>query len=399
MMRNNCFKSLFTVVLMFLGFVVMSQINGEHYVYDHDTLIYTDDNNIFQVENLGSTINSSHVESGPRITPDGKTLYFFRVNHPDNIANTQDIWMSSYVEKDSSWTQAVHVKEPLNCHGQNAVHWISRDGETMLLHNKYYKNGTVGNGVSITHRKEGVWTFPKALKIKGYKNHQVCSFFMNDDMNTLLMCVQQKKTFGHQDIYVSFKKGKSGNKWSKPLNMGNTLNSSETEATVWLNHSSDTIYFSSNGQLNTLGGMDVYRAIRTDTSNWTSWTRPVNLGAPYNTLDDEYYFSIPDEGDYIYMAHHFEHLTTDSLAHSDIVRIRLKELFVEPYLIVTGRLFDDWSKDTIPGIVSFKIFQSGKVVATDTTRRRVLCKITRSRKIFIPRSKYCRRIFSSRWNT
>lgn len=366
-MKKGLNKFFYFMFLLSFSSFVKGQLNGEHYIYDHDTLIYSADSNIFSVENLGENINSSHVESGPRISPDGKRLYFFKVNHPQNIGGSQDIWVSNYVAKDSSWTKAVHMKQPINSYGQDAVHWISGDNKTMLLHNKYYKNGTVDNGVSITHLKDGVWTLPKALKIKGYKNHEVCSFFMNDDQNVLLMCIQQKDTYGHQDIYYSKKKGTTLNKWTKPANMGPVLNTAGTEATVWMNHRQDTIYFSSNGHKNTLGGMDVYRAVRADTSSWTMWTKPVNLGSPYNTADDEYYFSIPDEGDYIYMAHHFEHLESDSLPHSDIVRIRLKELYIEPFLIVTGRLFDDWSKDTIPGIVTFKIYQSGKVVASDTT--------------------------------
>jgi OmpA-OmpF porin, OOP family len=376
MKRNNnilkaLFSGLFLIILCLKGY---SQINGEHYVYDHDTTILASDSNLYEVENLGANINSSHVESGPRVSPDGKSLYFFRVNHPKNLAGTEDIWVSHYVSKDSSWTKAERMKEPINSYGQDAVHWISRDGKTMLLHNKYYKNGTVGNGVSITYKGKEGWTFPKALKIKGYKNQAICSFFLNDDMSTLLMCVEQKKnTTGKQDLYVAFKKGESGRKFSKPENLGPILNTAGVEATVWMNHKEDTIYFSSNGQKNTVGGMDVYRAIRTDKSNWTSWNKPVNLGTPYNTPDDEYYFSIPDEGDYIYMAHHFEHLHSDSVgqAHSDIVRIRIKELFIEPYLVVRGRLFDDWTKDTIPGIVTFKIFESGKIVAQDTTVKNI----------------------------
>ncbi len=356
------------VLIFFVSQNVCSQTIGENYIYNHDTLI-TKDKSIYQVENLGANINSSHAESGPKISPDGKNLYFFKVVHDQNIGGSQDIWQSTYVPSDSSWTKATHVQKPLNSYGQDAVHWISKDGNTMLLHNEYYKNGTVGNGVSITHKVDGKWSFPKALKIKGYRNNQVCSFFMNDDKDALLMCVQQKDkhTYGLQDIYVSERKGLSLIKWGKPKNLGPILNTAGKEATVWLNHTQDTIYFSSNGHKNSIGGMDVYRSFRTDTSNWTSWSKPVNLGVPYNTKDDEYYFSIPDKGDYIYMAHHFENLKSDTLAHSDIVRIRIKDLFIEPFLQVTGRFFDDFSKDTIPGVINFSVSNTGKSVFLDTT--------------------------------
>ena len=219
----------------------------------------------------------------------------------------------------------------------------------------------MGNGVSITHKNGDKWSKPERLKIKGYENHEVCSFIMSDDMNVMIMCIQQKGTYGKQDLFVSFKKGK--HKYSKPMNMGPVLNTPGVEATAWLNHTEDTLYFSSNGHPNSVGGMDIYRSVRLDSTVWDVWSKPENMGVPYNTSDDEYYFSIPDEGDYIYMAHHFEGLS-DSVAHSDIVRIRLKE---PPVLEVTGRIFDDYTKEPIAGNIVFKIKKNGKIVAKDKT--------------------------------
>lgn len=366
-MKNINLKRALLFAFCMLSFFAKAQNSEKEYVYNRDTIILSADSNIYSVENLGLNINSDYVESGPRISPDGSTLYFFRVNHPENIAGTEDIWTSTYQKEDSSWSAAQHMEAPLNCYGQNAVHWISEDGKTLLLHNVYYKNGTVGNGVSISHKEEDGWSFPEKLKIKGYKNNGICSFYMNGDMNVLLMCIEQKDSKGLQDIYVSFAKGKSGKRWTKPLNMGSSLNTAGTEATVWLNQSEDTLYFSSNGHRGSVGGMDVYRSVRTDTASWTEWSKPVNLGEPYNTPHDEYYFTIPDKGGYIYMAHRFNQGTDSVISNSDIVRIRLKEKFIEPYLLVSGFLFDDYSKDTIPGLVTFKIFESGKIVAEENS--------------------------------
>lgn len=352
------------IVSFFISASLQAQIRGESYVYDRDTTIIGSDSSIFEVENLGETVNSSHVESGPRISPDGKSLYFFRINHPKNVAGTRDIWVSNFQEEDSTWSRAKHLGSPLNCHGPNGVHWISPDGNTMLVHNTYLKNGTMGNGVSITSKKNDEWSMPEALKIKKYKNEEVCSFILSDDMSVLIMCIKQKDTRGKQDLYVSQRIRK--NKFSKPVNMGSTLNTVETEATAWLNHTSDTLYFSSNGHPNSVGGMDVYKSARTSKENWTSWTTPQNIGIPYNTTDDEYYFSIPDEGDYIYMAHHFENLS-DSVPHSDIVRMRLKEKKIDPFLVLTGDIYDDFSKEKIPGKISIKLKDKDQVVLNAQT--------------------------------
>ncbi|MBY0424942.1 MAG: OmpA family protein, partial [Cytophagales bacterium] len=86
------------------------------------------------VENLGPNVNSEYEESGPVISYDEKTLYFFRKGHPENLRGTADIWYCAHVN-DSTWSPAVRMDKPINDLGENSVHAISPDGNTLLLHN------------------------------------------------------------------------------------------------------------------------------------------------------------------------------------------------------------------------------------------------------------------------
>lgn len=331
---------------------------GPH-IYDHDTTIKKGDD-IFVVENLGDKINSTHIESGPRISPNGTQLYFFRVNHPKNYSHTRDIWVSEYNEEDSTWDEALHMKPPLNNYGDNSVHSISPDGKTLLLHNVYMKNGLTKNGVSITQYDEskGKWSFPKPLKIKGYKNDQTCSFYLCEDMNTLILAIHAKDSQGEQDLYVSFKDEKG--KWSAPLNLGPTINTEYSEATAFVATDGETLYYSSNGKPGKgphIGGYDIYKTTRLD-SSWTNWSEPVNMGTPWNTPDDEFYFSIPAKGDYSYLSHHF--MGSDSSDHSDIVRIKMIE---HPTLLAHVRVFDDYTKERIGSAVKVRKAKSTEASA------------------------------------
>ncbi len=52
----------------------------------------------FIPHNLGSNVNSAYPEINPIISLDGKTIYFTRVNHPDNTVGkikSQDVWFCS----------------------------------------------------------------------------------------------------------------------------------------------------------------------------------------------------------------------------------------------------------------------------------------------------------------
>jgi outer membrane protein OmpA-like peptidoglycan-associated protein len=333
---------------------------GAH-IYDHDTTIIQDNGDIYKVENLGDKINSRHIESGPRISPNGKQLYFFRVDHPENYSHTRDIWVSEYSDEDSTWGEATHLKYPLNNYGDNSVHSISPDGEILLLHNVYMKKGGLTkNGVSMATWNESKesWNFPEKLKIKGYKNDQTCSFYLANDNKTLILAINGENSLGEQDLYVSFLDDRG--KWSEPLNMGTDLNSDLSEATAFLDSDGETLYYSSNGR-GGLGGYDIFKSTRLD-STWTKWSKPMNMGAPFNTPDDEFYFSIPEKGDYSYLSHHF--FGADSAEHSDLVRIKMVD---RPQLIVHGEVYDFYTGERISAGVVVKKTEPSKeqILAAD----------------------------------
>lgn len=332
--------------------------------YEDDAIHIDDDSTHYHIDNLGENVNAGHLSSGPRISPDGKRLYFFKINDEKNINGSRDIWVSDLDSKDSTWKVAKHMDPPLNNLGANSVHWISGDGKTLLLHNIYLKNGTEKNGVSISKRdKNGVWSFPKALKIKGYKNKAVCSFDLSHDEKVLLCAINQKgDTYGEQDLYVSFKTGE--NSYSKPVNLGPVINTKKIEATAFLSPDGKTLFFSSNGHPNSLGGFDIYESKRLD-STWTLWSPPRHIGAPFNTNDDDFYFSTPDKTDYVYLSRHFGNKTDQ---HSDIIRIKIRE--TEAKIELTGVVYDsDTSvkKKPLLATIEIKALPNNTLLASDSS--------------------------------
>ena len=306
------------------------------------------DTTYFIYENLGPSVNSEYNESGPRISPDGSTLFFFRTDHPDNGHGTNDIWVSD-LTNDSVWSTAKHVGDPLNNYSDNCVHSISADGNALLVHDIYLKNKTSKSGVSISRKqKDGSWSFPEPLKIKKYKNtSHLTSFYLSDDWETLILAIETEETIGKQDLYVSFHDTTS-NTWSTPEDLGATINSTGAEATAFLAGDQKTLYFSSDGHPNSLGGVDIYKSVRQD-SSWKNWSKPENIGAPYNTADDEFYFSLPAHaGGWAYLAHSHHH------GHSDITRIKkVVERLPAPLIYVHGHLINRKTMEAVHGQVHF----------------------------------------------
>ena len=62
-------------------------------------------------ERLSENVNSKYKEYKPLLSPDGKTLYFSRKNHPGNIggeADSEDIWYSEQ-DADGNWKLAENM--------------------------------------------------------------------------------------------------------------------------------------------------------------------------------------------------------------------------------------------------------------------------------------------------
>ena len=94
------------------------------------------------VEKLDDNVNSPYKETRPLVAPDGKTLYFSRANHPENIGGEKDdndIWFSELDNTTGKWNKAENLGEPLNNKGPNYISSITPDGNamTVLLGNQY----------------------------------------------------------------------------------------------------------------------------------------------------------------------------------------------------------------------------------------------------------------------
>jgi OmpA-OmpF porin, OOP family len=269
-------------------------------------------------ESVGKGINSPYNEMNPVLHPDGKTMYFTRSNHPENIGGRRDkgdIWVS--VLGEDGWQPATNIGEPLNNAEYNAVVGFSADGRTMFLHNVYtreYRPLPI-QGISVSYRRGSSWSYPVPVPIQSFYNrsdHQSVS--LSHDGRVMVMAIESYATYGVEDIYVSFLR--SNGEWTHPLNLGPDINTNLQEMTPTLLKDNKTLIFASNGH-GGYGSMDLFYSERLD-DTWTRWSKPQNLGPAVNTRGREtYYFVSPDE-EYAYFVS-----TQNSEGYGDIKRIRL----------------------------------------------------------------------------
>ena len=277
-------------------------------------------------ESIGSAVNTEYSELNPVMSPDGKTLYFGRKNHPQNkfgmagteqIAGSQDIWYSESLM--GAWTTARRMSEALNRDQYNTIYSVSPDGQTILVKGAYVNGQYETRGFSIAKKSATGWEIPKKMEIPKYeklsrgKNEYG---YLTNDGKVLLMAFSEKKNSDEDDVYASFLE--KDDSWSEPMNLGDDVNTDFTETTPFLAADGKTLYFSSNRE-GGKGSNDIWVCKRKD-ETWIHWTEPTNIGEPINTDQYDAYYTISAAGDYAYFIS-----SNNSVGKKDIFRLKIDQ--------------------------------------------------------------------------
>ncbi|MEQ9423133.1 MAG: OmpA family protein [Cyclobacteriaceae bacterium] len=249
-----------------------------------------------QAEKIGDHINTSaYDEIIPVIDPTGELLYFSRRNHPDNAGgagDNVDIWYAR--RSGSEWGDAKHMEAKLNNGGFNFISSTYDSWKRVIVGAVYHEDGRMSSGPSEASYNGSDWTWPRPLNVQNWynNNHQV-NYHLSSDQKLMVIAAERDDSKGQKDIYISEDKGSY---WSEPVNMG-SMNTSADETTPFLSADGNVLFFSSNRDGGE-GSYDVYAVIK----EGSGWSEAINLGSSINSSQSEMYFNIPVSEDYAYFT-------------------------------------------------------------------------------------------------
>ncbi|NBC83165.1 MAG: hypothetical protein GVY19_07260 [Bacteroidetes bacterium] len=243
------------------------------------------------IQNVGNRINSKYDDYYPIIN-NSDTLMYFTSRRPASVKSDryipdnkffEDIYYS--VKEDGEWQYAERMPKKVvgkKNNSNTAAVGLSNDLDRIYI----YQGGESAGDIFYSEHKKSQWRKPKKIKGKiNSSDKESALTFTSDGDKMYFVSTKSKKSFGGADIYMSTKNNRG--KWSKPVNIGPDINTENNEIAVTLAENDSILFFSSDGH-NTMGGFDVFRSILDEKGKWS---KPVNIGYPINTADDDLFYT------------------------------------------------------------------------------------------------------------
>jgi tetratricopeptide (TPR) repeat protein len=321
------------------------------------------------ISNLGKEINSRYEEYAPSVTADGNKLYFTsrrssttggKVDEKGDYKFYEDIFFS---QKDinGKWMEAEKVEGKVNTESHDGILSITPDGLGMYV---YKNDGKTSGDIFYSQKDINSGEFLEATSLAfpiNTKNRFESSTSITEDGQFLYFVSERDKGLGRGDIYVS---QRMNGIWTEPKNMGSVINTPGDEKFVFIHPDGKVIFFASNGHLS-LGGYDIFKSEFIN----GSWTPPMNLGYPINTVNEESTLSITRDNKTMFLAAEFD----NSLGERDIYSVDISNYamignteIVNNYTQVWGRIVTKRGKP-IKGLMVYWMDEYGVEIAKAMT--------------------------------
>lgn len=285
------------------------------------------------VANLGDTINSEYDEHSPVFSADETTL-IFTSKRKGNVGDKttedgqyfEDIYISHKDDK-GNWTKPESISPNINTEGHEASIGLSVDGQELFIYKDESNMVNEKDGNIYYSKLEGdVWSKPiklgQNINTKYNENHASISA----DGEQLYFTSDRPGGFGGLDIYVSNKLPTG--EWGPAKNLGTYINSAEDEIGPFIHPDGITLFFSSKSHTN-MGGFDIFFSSKDENGEWTE---PTNIGYPINTTANDIFYMPTPDGKRAYYASQKE----GGAGRNDIYLISLPETEEKSLTVMSG---------------------------------------------------------------
>jgi outer membrane protein OmpA-like peptidoglycan-associated protein len=246
----------------------------------------------------------------PCISSDGEIAFYTRVL--EMPPRKDDIYQQKYFKEalfysdlvNGKFTNGQEMPYPFNSTENIGSVTVTLDNNHLFVAvGKTLADGYLNVDIYDSYKDaEGYWnTLDTVPNINGRRTWETQPSISSDG-KTLYFVSDRAGGFGAGDIWCSHMNNKG--EWSKPENLGPSINTPGEEKTPFIHTDSQTLYFTSGDAKDPdgnvtgvgwpgVGGLDIFFSKHHEDG---SWTKPVNIGYPINTVADESGFSVSTSG-------------------------------------------------------------------------------------------------------
>lgn len=265
----------------------------------------------FEVTPLSSVTTNSD-EFAPVVVQDGILFCSNRKTNPftthKNFEGIRlyDLFFAPF-DADGKPGNAVKFSVGLGKNTNIGPAYLSPDGNTLWFTRNYLegtklkKNQPNNLGIFTARRRGSGWTDITPFRYND-PSYNLSYPFVSSDGKYLFFASDMPGTLGKYDIFMS---ENSNGEWSKPINLGNSVNSEDAEIHPFL-HGSGRLYFTSDrngGQ----GGLDIWYSV----SSAGNWSKPVVLSDPINSESDDFAYYAVSSGQEGYFSSNRRNFSDD----------------------------------------------------------------------------------------
>lgn len=312
---------------------------------------------VIEIEHLSESVNTLADEFAP--LPFSDDIFYFS----STMANQSKLYRSQL--KAGNWTKAVQPNFPNIEKGHVCNGTFTPGNETFyftICETPQFDHVKAACDIYVTVRNNDNWASPKKLRdyVKLEGTTATHPFVVHKGQTEILFFSSDRKgSVGGMDIwYMTRNVNSSEYDFTLPKNAGPQINTAGDEITPYFDLAEKTLYFSSNGH-SSFGGFDIFKSQETV----SDWSKPENLGLPYNSCADDYYFvkNISKSGGF-FASNRLFGLKKISTQQDDIFYFS----FPQQEVIVKGNIYD---KNTNQLIEEAQIILYEKV---DNDQKRIL---------------------------
>lgn len=312
------------------------------------------------IQNAGDNVNTEAAEYFPYFASKDSTLYFMRRKN----SRREDFYTSHLLP--SGFTKAILLADSINDADKKGSVSFLPDMQTLYFAADYPEQGYGRYDIYKSVFQNHKWSAPKNLGYQINTDYWDSAPSISPDGKALYFASNRPGGYGGIDLYVAYKNDQGI--WEEASNLGDQINTSGDEQTPFIHADNQTLYFSSTGWPG-FGGADFYVSRKKIDG---SWSKPMNLGSPINTFDNEGSIAVASNGKDAFIASD----RSDSRGGLDIYKITLsKETQGNVKWYVSGEIRDAQTKKTIPSdieILDASDQSSIYKLGTDSTGQLVL---------------------------